>query len=169
MCPAHGGSPTVILSSGIIRALPVSYECPGTSQQENTGRLVNDSLPSPRSAYLLVNRMGGGRKMKLGNCGGLLHIFYHIESWKWTHHADINSLTIKWKSGFPCGSAGKEPACNAGDLGSIPGLGKSPGERKGYPLQNSMECIVYGVAKSWTYNQMSNQKLGNTISLICGI
>ena len=39
--------------------------------------------------------------------------------------------------GFPCGSAGKEPACNAGDLGSIPGLGRSPGEGKGYPLQYS--------------------------------
>ena len=37
--------------------------------------------------------------------------------------------------GFPCGSAGKESACNAGDLGSIPGLGRSPGEGKGYPLQ----------------------------------
>ena len=38
--------------------------------------------------------------------------------------------------GFPCGSAGKE-SCNVGDLGSIPGLGRSPGERKGYPLQYS--------------------------------
>ena len=39
---------------------------------------------------------------------------------------------------FPtCGSAGKESACNAGDLGSIPGLGRSPGEEKGYPLQYS--------------------------------
>ena len=38
---------------------------------------------------------------------------------------------------FPCGSAGKEPACNAGDVGSIPGLGRSPGEGKGYPLQYS--------------------------------
>ena len=35
------------------------------------------------------------------------------------------------------GSAGKESACNAGDLGSIPGLGRSPGEGKGYPLQES--------------------------------
>ena len=55
--------------------------------------------------------------------------------------------------GFPCGSAGKESACNAGDLGSIPGLGRSPGERKGFPLQysgpeNSMTCIIHGVAKS---------------------
>ena len=39
--------------------------------------------------------------------------------------------------GFPCGSAGKEFACNAGDLGSIPGLGRSPGEGKGYPHQYS--------------------------------
>ena len=37
--------------------------------------------------------------------------------------------------GFPCGSAGKESTCNAGDLGLIPGLGRSPGEGKGYPLQ----------------------------------
>ena len=57
--------------------------------------------------------------------------------------------------GFPCGSAGKESACNAGDLCSIPGLGRSPGEGKGYPLQNSglensMDSIVHGVAKSRT-------------------
>ena len=57
--------------------------------------------------------------------------------------------------GFPCGSAGKESDCNAGDLGSIPGLGRSPGEGKGYPLQyssleNSMDCIVHGVTKSRT-------------------
>ena len=56
--------------------------------------------------------------------------------------------------GFPGGSAGKESACNVGDLGSVPGLGRSPGEGKGYPLQysgleNSMDCIiVHGVAKS---------------------
>ena len=38
------------------------------------------------------------------------------------------------EQGLPCGSADKESACNAGDLGSIPGLGRSPGEGKGYPL-----------------------------------
>ena len=51
--------------------------------------------------------------------------------------------------------AGKETACNAGDPGSIPGSGRSPGEGNSYPLQysgleNSMDCIVHGVAKSWT-------------------
>ena len=57
--------------------------------------------------------------------------------------------------GFPCGSTGKESACNAGGLGSIPRLGRSPGEGKGYPLlysglENSMDSIVHGVAKSQT-------------------
>ena len=57
--------------------------------------------------------------------------------------------------GFPCGSAGKESACNAEDLDLIPGLGGSPGEGKGYPLQysgleNSMDCIVHRVSKSRT-------------------
>ena len=51
--------------------------------------------------------------------------------------------------GLPLCSAGKESACNVGDLGSIPGLGRSPGEGKGYPLQysgleNSMDYIVHG-------------------------
>ena len=55
--------------------------------------------------------------------------------------------------GFPCGSVGKESACNVGDLGLIPGSVRSPGEGKGYPLQyygleNSMNCIVHGVTKS---------------------
>ena len=57
--------------------------------------------------------------------------------------------------GFPNCSVGKESTCNEGDPGSNPGLGRSPGEGKGYPLQysgleNSMDCIVHGVAKSWT-------------------
>ena len=62
--------------------------------------------------------------------------------------------------GFPCGSAGKESACNAGDLGLIPGWGRSPGEGNGHPLQYS--CLenpregeawwatVHGAAKSRT-------------------
>jgi len=49
--------------------------------------------------------------------------------------------------GFPCGSAGKESACKAGDLGSIRGLGRFPGEGKGY-LENSGQNTLHGVAKS---------------------
>ena len=54
--------------------------------------------------------------------------------------------------GLPYGLAGKESACNAGDLGLIPGLGRSPGEGISYPLQysgleNSMDCVVRGGRK----------------------
>ena len=57
--------------------------------------------------------------------------------------------------GFPCDSVGKESACNAGDLGLIPELRRFPAEGKGYPLQysgleNFIDCIAHGVAKSWT-------------------
>ena len=76
--------------------------------------------------------------------------------------------------GFPCGSASKESTCNVGDLGSIPGLGKSPGEGKGYSLQysgleNFMDCIVHVVTKSqtqlsdfhftFTFNKEQHRKL----------
>ena len=80
------------------------------------------------------------------------------ESCSCTTLLSVIGVTVSWiliaEMGFPHGSASKEPACNAGDLGSIPGLGRSPGERKGYPLQysgleNSTECIVHEVAKSW--------------------
>ena len=50
--------------------------------------------------------------------------------------------------GSPCSSAGKESACNAGDLGSTPGLGKSPGEGKGYPLQYSWASLVAQLVKN---------------------
>ena len=55
--------------------------------------------------------------------------------------------------GFPCGSADKQSTCNVGDLGSIPGFGRSPGEGNSYPLQyssleNAMDCIAHGVAKN---------------------
>ena len=60
-----------------------------------------------------------------------------------------------YEKGFPGGSDGKESASNVGDQSSIPELGRSPGERNGYPLQysgleNSMDCLVHGVTKSWT-------------------
>ena len=68
----------------------------------------------------------------------------------------------------PCGSAGKESTCNAGDLGLILSLGRSPGEPKGYQLQysgleNSMNCIVHGVAKSWT--QLNDFHFHSTFTL----
>ena len=70
----------------------------------------------------------------------------------------INSThSASW--GFPCDLAGKESTCNVGDLGLTPGLGRSPREGKGYPLQypgleNSMDCLVHWVSKNQT--QLSN-------------
>ena len=66
----------------------------------------------------------------------------------------LSSLQSELIMGFPCGSAGKESSCNA-DSGFDPGLGRSPAEGKGYPLQysdleNSLDCIVHGITKSQT-------------------
>ena len=62
---------------------------------------------------------------------------------------------VQWLRLCARGSTGKESACHEGDLGSIPGLGRSPEEGKGYPLQysgleNSVDCIVHGITKSQT-------------------
>ena len=64
-----------------------------------------------------------------------------------------NTLVNK---GFPCGSANKESACNVGDLDSIPGLGRSPGERKSYPPQYS------GMENSKLYSPWSSKELDMT-------
>jgi len=79
--------------------------------------------------------------------------------------------------GFPCGLAAKESNCNVGDLDLIPGLGRPPGEGKGYPLQysgleNSMDCRVHGVAKSWTrlsgfhYTSFTQNPLQDNLTLV---
>ena len=73
----------------------------------------------------------------------------------WEDPLEKGKATCSSSLGLPCGSAVKESACSVGDLGSIPGLGRSSGEEKGYPLQysgleNSVDCIVLGVAKSGT-------------------
>ena len=79
-----------------------------------------------------------------------------FDSWVGKLRWRRDSLSTPVFLGFPCGSAGKESVCNAGGLGSISGLGRSPGERKGYPLQysgleNSIDCLVHEVANSWTW------------------
>ena len=69
---------------------------------------------------------------------------------------DSDNCVYPYNQGFPDSSFGKESASNAGDPGLISGPGRSPGEGKGYPLQysgleNSMDYIVHGVAKSQTW------------------
>ena len=79
-----------------------------------------------------------------------------FDSWVRKNHWRKDRLPTPVFLGFPCGSAGKGSMCNMGDLSLIPGLGRSLGEGKGYPLQysgleNSMDCIDHGVTKSWTW------------------
>ena len=61
-----------------------------------------------------------------------------------------NDIEYFGNQGFPCGSGGKESACNAGDLGSVPGLGRSPGEGNGYPLQYSGLENSVGLYSPWS-------------------
>ena len=91
--------------------------------------------------------------------------------WDPISHLDGNAFSIVWVHcivwGFPGGSTSKESTCNAGDLGSIPGLGRSPGEGKSYPLQysgleNSVDCIVHGVTKRQT--QLSDFHFQDSLS-----
>ena len=76
-----------------------------------------------------------------------------FDSWVGKIHWRRDKLLTPVFLGFPYGSAGKENACNAGDLGSVPELGRSPGEGKGYPTHSSILAgripwIVHGVTKS---------------------
>ena len=61
--------------------------------------------------------------------------------------SDVFYLSLKLQ-GFPCSSAGKESACNAGDPGTIPESGRSAGERNGYPLQYSWASLVAQLEKN---------------------
>ena len=96
---------------------------------------------------------------------------------------EYKNVCIYIYRGLPDSSVGKETVCNAGDPGSIPGLGRYPGKGKDYPLQysgleNSMDCIVHGITKSCT--RLSNfhfhsdisttekKKDNKTISIILG-
>ena len=66
----------------------------------------------------------------------------HVHIWTWFKQ----EYAYWW--GFPCSSAGKESACNAGDPGSVPGLGRSTGESIGYPLQYSWASLLAQLVKN---------------------
>ena len=87
----------------------------------------------------------------------IVHGVIKRRTWLSDFHFTSVLQSVAWKTvDFPGGSAGKESACNVGHLGLIPGLGRLSGEMNGCPfqyssLENSMDCIVHGVAKSWTW------------------
>ena len=93
----------------------------------------------------------------MGDWRGFLREWTYV--YLWLIHGDIWQNPTKYfkaTMGCPCGSAGKESTCNEGDIGLIPGLGRSLGEGESYLLQysglenNTIDCTVHGVAKSQT-------------------
>ena len=124
------------------------------------------------SFYLWSTWTTRARKKKCVQCYSLTHDYqsqFFCMIWiKWKNpHAPNIMLLPTWSciwvnidSDFPGSSDGKESVCNAGDPGSIPGSGRSPGEGNGNPLQyscleNSMgreawRATVHGVPKIWT-------------------
>ena len=70
----------------------------------------------------------------------------------WTTREVLHSIFDEWHTllGFPCCSAGKESACHVGDLGLVPGLGRSPWRRERLPNPVFWPGEVHGAAKSWT-------------------
>ena len=118
--------------------------CPGDSAQPCVLIVVTAKLygaPTERGVQLVRTRLQC-RRLQFNTWVGKIH---------WRRDRLLTPVFL----GFPCDSAGKESTCNVGDLGLLPGLGRSPGEGEGYPLQysgleNSMDSIVYGVTKSWT-------------------
>ena len=78
-----------------------------------------------------------------------------FDFWARKIHWRRDKLPTPVSLGFPGGSDGKESTCNAGDLGSIPGLGRSPGEENSYPLQYS------GLENSIDYLFMESQRVGH--------
>ena len=112
----------------------------------NVGNLISDSSAFSKSSLHMWNFS--------------VHILLQPSLKGFEHYLVImwneNNCEAVWTFlGFSCGSVGKESTWNVGDLGLISGLGRPPGEGKGYPfqysgLENSMDCIVHEVAKSRT-------------------
>ena len=119
--------------------------------------MKNEPLPPGRQR--VSARLGGStglNSVTVSSLGfpdlpAMQEIPVRVRKIRWRRHR----LPIPVFLGFPFGSVRKESACNVGDLGSIPGLGRSPREGKGYPLQysgleNSMNCIFHGITKNRT-------------------
>jgi len=97
-----------------------------------------------------------------------------FDSWVRKIHWGRDGLPTPVFLGFPGGSARKESACNAGDLGSIAGLERSPGEGKGYPLQYSGLEKFHGLYRPWGLKELDtterlslHKEVQETCSFLC--
>ena len=113
------------------------------------------NLSLPRCRKILYHLSHQGSPFLLA----VLLVFTHVVWYSVISHIYINNCISNAAFshlGFPCGSTDKESACYVGDLCSIPGLRRSPGQGKGYPLQypgleNTVDCIVHVVTKRQTW------------------
>ena len=88
-----------------------------------------------------------------------LLVAYHDNFLQVCLFSDMKIMVFIRRMGFPGSSNGKESACNAGDPGSVPGLGRTPGEGHGNPLQYScLRATIHGVAKSRTQLRHMHQE-----------
>ena len=155
--------PTISSSVTRFSSCPQSFQASGSFPRSQL--FTSDGLSIGASASVLLMNIVGWFPLGLTSLislqsKGLSRVFSSTTTQKQQFFGAQPSLWSKshirtWLLAKPCGSAGEESACNAGDLDSIPGSGRSPGEGKGYPLQysgleNSMGCIVHGFAKSRT-------------------
>ena len=134
----------------------VFYHCTNTTPEQLWMlHEILEWIKSPRFQNILRGPLGfhdsSGGKESACNCRRP-----QFDSWVRKIHWRRDRLPNPVFLGFPCGSLGKGHTCNAGDLGSIPGLGRSPGGGKGYPpqysgLENSVDGLVHGFRKSQTW------------------
>ena len=130
-----------VCSASIVRQPPCTV-CWG--EQEHL-RICLQHHPADRSTSMGHSSDGKVLGARIIGLAKSLFEFFHNSLWK-----NLNKLFDQLNGSFD-----KESTCNAGGLGSICGLERSSGNGKGYPLQysgleNSMDCIVHGVTKSWT-------------------
>ena len=141
-------------SHRVLRQLKDNRWSPGPFLQGHSSSLWGLHLHDPVITEISPNTTKRELGLHYMNSRGNKNI--QFIAW-WMKFTAVHSVGTKLqRMGFPDSSVGKESACNAGDPSLIPGSGRSHGEGKGYPLQysgleNSMDCIVLGVAKSQTW------------------
>ena len=123
-----------------LKRLPPTWE----TQVQSLGREdpLEEEMGNPLQCFCL------GNSMDREAWWATVHSITESDSTEVTLHACVHHEFLKTVFTFPHSSVGKESACSAGDPGSIPGSGRSPGEGNGYPLRYSSVSLVAQLVKS---------------------
>ena len=148
------------ISSSVVSSLPQSFSASGSSQMRQFFTSGGQSMGDSASAWSFqeIFRTDFLQDWLVGSLvvQGTLKSLLQLHSTKASNLQCSAFLMVQlshpFPCGFPCGSAGKESTCNAGDLSSTPGLWRSSGEGKAYLLQysgleNSMDCVSMGLQR----------------------